>query len=153
LIDAPDTQGWSSLANVTIELFWMSSNTDLDLHLRQGHIWTNFRSPEGIRGTRYLDDQRGDQRGMSTERIDVQPEGSDYYSVFVHRYSGEASLQEVAARVTVIYGTEELTFKVPDGAGNWWYAGELRRGFSKPIEINRIVEAPPTADVKAARDA
>jgi hypothetical protein len=116
-----------------------SSNTDLDLHLRQGGAWTNFRTPNGIPGADYQEDQRGDRHPMSVERIQLTPQAAPAYSILVHHYSGKCSLQKVGASVSIFYGKGVENLDVPDGVGDWWHVADLRIGSPTPILVNRII--------------
>jgi hypothetical protein len=96
--------------------------------LRQGLHWTNYRTPQGISGSKYLEDQRGDRERMSTEEISLRLSGDKPYSIFVHRYAGPATLQQTGAAVLLL-GFDisvDAFFKVPKGTGDWWHVADLR---------------------------
>ena len=141
LIIPPGELCWPP-GEILIELTWDSKNTDLDLHLKQGDTWVNFQTPNGILGASYREDQRGEQHLRSREQVRFQPRGAKVYSILVHRYSGDFSLQQVGAEIKIFHsaGFEDLI--VPEGAGDWWYVADLRLGSSAPIVVGRIIESP-----------
>lgn len=144
-ISTPDSIGWSLKHGVSIELVWYSKNTDLDLHLRQGSCWTNYNSPTGIPGTRYLEDQRGEREPLSREEIRLTLAGDQPYSIFVHRFAGPATLQQTAAKIELFWtGPYPIEVRVPEDKGDWWYVADLRPGFGEPVIINRMIQELPT---------
>jgi hypothetical protein len=147
--EAKETVGWSALGKIMISLMWESNNTDLDLHVRQGNVWTNFQTPEGITKSKYLRDERGNKPGVSTEEIEIEPKDLAPCSIFVHRYSGERSLEDTGAEISILV-RESIMLHVPKGKGDWWHVAELRSGFSKPIVVNRIVQAPSPLSAKTS---
>jgi hypothetical protein len=136
-----------SLAASTIELRWKREPADLDLHVwvvRGGEVsYVSFRertaSGHGI--TAELDGDCRTAPGRERLWLNQLPE---YVRCAVHNYSGQPSLSDAEARVTLTIGGYELECVAPlVGDGHWWIAFEFWRDSGRVITSNTLVEAIP----------
>jgi hypothetical protein len=129
-----------------IVLRWGNFPQDLDLHLKvfqRGQpidvSYSNMGSLTDIPWARLDQDIRA-AHGKETIQITRWLDGP--YRCVVHNYSGERQLAECGARITVVFGKQDLQFECPtSGTGVWWEVFSYSPATGKFEIFNRITNS------------
>jgi hypothetical protein len=130
-----------------VTLKWSSPGKDLDLWLIRGDRHTYYGEASGITGTRFHEDVQDSGSSGAAEAIEIAPDGTEEYAIWVNRYSGTATLADSNAVVTITLasGGKNAVFDAAclPGSGSWWHVGDLVPARDRFIERNRLTEVPP----------
>jgi len=142
------THTFSNFAEIeSITLTWDDIPRDLDLHLRIDTSSDSYNIDYSNKGNKislpwaYLNQDI--QSGNGTEIIKIVKWLKGRYHFAVYNYTGEISLSNCSATITIASSKQSLKLQCPDdGEGRWWSVMIIDNNTNEIEVINKIVDSP-----------
>jgi uncharacterized protein YfaP (DUF2135 family) len=144
---SPDSFMISLEKNAKVVLAWQTEPRDLDLHLHltlPNKVYDiNFSDIGSLSNPPWAQLEKDIRDSAEPEVIRVSQWEKGKYQFAVHNYSKERILTGCGAKLTFVYGEEEITYQCPqEGTGEWWLAFEIDGRTGEVNVVNKIAEVP-----------
>lgn len=122
----------STASELTATLTWTSVSRDLDLHAwivldgKLSHIY--YGNPGSLESPPYAQLSDDVRAGPGSETLKVRATSYSLLVLAVYAYSGEGTLAQAGAALSVTGGEPEFTLLAPPGDGRWWNALTIQDG-------------------------